>query len=190
MTDKELFISILKDNCKDRMNVEQVIEYLENSTDFFDAPASSKYHLNCRGGLLKHSLNVYHTLSNLCELYYEEVNKASLTIVALFHDLCKVNFYKLSTRNIKTPLGWTQEPYYIVDDQLPLGHGEKSVIMLQRLFSLTEEEILAIRWHMNGFDSAVKGGDYALATAANGKYNKLITLTQCADMISAQILEN
>ena len=186
---KQKFIQILKDNCSNRFDIDEIIKKLEE-TDFFIAPASTKYHLSERGGLVQHSLNVYETLSNLCELYHEDYNKHdSIAIVALFHDLCKANFYKESSKNVKTTFGWTTEQCYVVDDQFPLGHGEKSVIMTQRLFSLTDEEIIAIRWHMNGFDSAVKGGDYSLASAASGKYAKLLTLLQCADMISSQILE-
>lgn len=189
---KQKFIQILKDNCSNRFDVDEVIKKLEE-TDFFIAPASTKYHLSERGGLVQHSLNVYETLLCLSELYDTEssppIKHDSIAIVALFHDLCKANFYKESSRNVKTTFGWTTEQCYVVDDQFPLGHGEKSVIMTQRLFSLTDEEIIAIRWHMNGFDSAVKGGDYSLATAASGKHARLLTLLQCADMISSQILE-
>ena len=188
MSNKERFISILKETCAGR-NVDSLIEYLEQSTDFFDAPASTKFHLCERGGLLQHSLNVYDTLSALCELYYEDCSKDTIAIVSLLHDICKANFYKQEMKNVKTALGWTTQPTYVVDDQLPLGHGEKSVIMiLSSGFKLKENEMLAIRWHMSGFDAAIKGGEYALSSAYSK--TKLIALLQAADIICANALES
>lgn len=88
----------------------------------------------------------------------------SIIVCGLGHDLCKANFYKVETRNAKNEAGeWVQVPYYTVDDQLPYGHGEKSVYILSRFIELTEAEAMAIRWHMGGFDDAVKGGSYALS---------------------------
>ena len=187
-SDKKEFIKILKETCSDRFDVNSMINYLEKETDFFTAPASTKFHLNEKGGLLKHSLNVYHNLSNLCELYYEDCSKDTMAIVALFHDLCKTGYYKQSTKSVKGPFGWTDEIVYTVDDDLPLGHGEKSVIMLlSKGIYLSREEMLAIRWHMSGFDSAVKGGD--LSSSKANSMTKLLCLLQSADMISTYISE-
>lgn len=188
MTNKERFISILKSSVTSR-DINSLIQYLEESTDFFDAPASTKFHLCEKGGLLQHSLNVYDTLSALCELYAESISKETIAIVSLLHDLCKANFYKQEMKNVKTSMGWTTQPVYIVEDQLPLGHGEKSVMMiLSAGFKLTAEEMLAIRWHMSGFDNAVKGGEYALSSAYSK--TKLVALLQAADIICANALEN
>ena len=187
MTNKERFDSILIDRCYNRFNVPEFIKYLETKTDFYTAPASTRYHLNCEGGLLKHSLNVYETLDNMCTLYGEEIDKSSIAICGLLHDLCKVNFYKQELKNVKVNGHWTTQLGYCVDDSFPIGHGEKSVIMLQRHMKLTDEEIASIRWHMGGFDSAVRGGDMSANQAAD-KY-KLVTLLQVADLISSRILE-
>ena len=188
MTNKERFIDILKTQANDR-NINSLISYLENQTDFFDAPASTKFHLSERGGLLQHSLNVYDALSALCAIFDESISQSSIAITALLHDLCKANFYKQEMKNVKTSLGWTTQPVYVVNDELPLGHGEKSVIMILNAgIKLTDEEMLAIRWHMSGFDNAVKGGEYALSNAYS--HSKLVALLQAADIICANALES
>lgn len=191
MLEKEIneFKEILKETCSHRFKVEEILDWLKNSTDFFEAPASTKFHLNEKGGLLKHSLNVYHNLSNLCELYYEDCPKDTITITALFHDLCKINYYKQSIKSVKGKFGWSDEVVYTIDDDLPLGHGEKSVIiLLSKGISLTKEEMLAIRWHMGGFDSSTKGGDQSSSKA--NSIAKLLSLLQSADIISTFITEN
>lgn len=187
MTNKERFIDILNTYCKDRFDVNEFVNYLTTETDFFEAPASTKFHLSERGGLLQHSLHVYDTLSNLCELYYDTCDKSSIAICGLLHDICKTNFYKTEMKNVKTAFGWTSQPAYVIDDKFPVGHGEKSVIMLQRHIDLTNDEILAIRWHMNGFDCAVKGGEMAYSKAT--QVCKLLTMLETADLISSRILE-
>lgn len=147
MDNKELIIKLLKET--NRPGIDKLISYLE-STDFFEAPASSKYHLCEEGGLSKHSLNVYFNLLKMAENKYSE---DSLKIVSLLHDICKINMYKKSVKKIQNKEGkWISTQTYMVDDDLPLGHGEKSVMLLQRFISLTEEEMLAIRWHMGGFE--------------------------------------
>lgn len=144
---KEEFINLLK-NTK-REGIEDLIDYLENKTDFFKAPASTKYHLAKEGGLLEHSLNVYKRLSS-----HLGHSNPTVAIVALLHDICKTNYYSTSTRNVKNEKGlWEQVPYYTVNDQFPLGHGEKSVIIIQRYIDLTLEEMMAIRWHMGGYEA-------------------------------------
>lgn len=187
-SNKKEFIKILKETCSDRFDVNDMINYLENQTDFFTAPASTKFHLSEQGGLLKHSLNVYYNLSTLCEIYYEDCPKDTIAIVALFHDLCKTNYYKSEVKNVKCSYGWSTQTIYNVEDDLPLGHGEKSVIMLlSKGINLSKEEMLAIRWHMSGFDSAVKGGD--LSSSKANSMTKLLCLLQSADMISTYITE-
>lgn len=188
MTNKEEFCQILRTACKDRFDVEKIINLLETKTDFFVAPASTKYHLAVEGGLCKHSLDVYHTLDNLCELYDSSIPKSSIAICGLFHDLCKANFYKKDYRNVKINNAWTTQSCYTIDDKIPLGHGEKSVILLLQMhIDLTLPEVLAIRWHMGGFDNATKGGDYAQNSALN--MTSLVGLLQAADIISASVIE-
>lgn len=188
MTDREIFKNILQENCKDRFNVDEFIKWLEDRTDFFDAPASSKFHLSERGGLVKHSINVYETLRDICELYADEIPLDSIAICGLLHDICKTNFYSIENKNVKNNQGyWVTKQQYIIDDQFPIGHGEKSVIILQQHFKLKRDEIIAIRWHMNGFDFAVKGGEPAYAKASNSC--KLLSLLEIADLLSTRILE-
>ena len=93
----------------------------------------------------------------------ENINHESIAIVALFHDVCKCCTYKVEMRNVKENGEWVQKPYYVIDDQLPYGHGEKSVYMISGFMKLTREEALAINWHMGGFDSRVLGGFYGLS---------------------------
>lgn len=184
---KERFIELCKTNITTR-NVKPLLDAI-SKTDFFIAPCSTKYHLNYRGGLCEHSLNVYDVLCNLCTSFGVNVQEhiETITIISLFHDYCKANFYKPDLKTVKVNNQWVQQSCYTIDDMLPLGHGEKSVILLQQSISLTNEEMLAIRWHMSGFDNAVKGGDYALNTAYH--MSIFVTLLQCADLISSNILE-
>ena len=151
MTNKEKYISILSKV----PNTERLIEWLA-TTDFFTAPASTKYHGAYEGGLVEHSLNVYEQL--LMSENAGWFGKESIIKVALLHDICKANFYAVDYRNAKIDGKWGQVPFYTVTDDFPYGHGEKSVLLASRFLRLSEEEIMAIRWHMGAFDEAVKGG--------------------------------
>ena len=137
---KEEFINLLKQIHREGM--EALIEFLERS-DFFEAPASTRFHGCHKGGLLEHSMKVYEILKTKTE------DSDSVKIIALLHDICKVNYYKTDYRNAKNEQGvWEKVPYYTVDDLIPYGHGEKSVMMLSEFIKLTPEERYAIRWHM------------------------------------------
>ncbi len=185
---KTTFIMLAKDDIK-REGIDSLLSWLE-TTDFFSAPASSKYHLSEEGGLCAHSLNVYERLVRLCESEYGEdgYNKESVAIIGLFHDLCKTNTYKVEMRNVKEDGVWVQKPYFTVDDNLPYGHGEKSVYMLSGFIKLTREEAMAINWHMGGFDLRVQGGSYDY----NKAFNKfpLALLAHLADMQATFLDEN
>lgn len=141
-----------------REGADRLFAYLE-STDFFSAPASTRYHGNYEGGLCQHSLNVYDCLCDILarprmqEVYGIRYSDESIAIAALLHDLCKVNFYKTSFRNAKNEQGkWEQVPYYTIEDNLPYGHGEKSVYVISAYMRLTRDEAFAIRYHM-GFSA-------------------------------------
>lgn len=145
------------------------------TTDFYYAPASTRFHGNHEGGLLEHSLNVYDALKDLVKQFPEiAVSEETIAISALFHDLCKAN-------------QWHKEPFYKAEDQFPVGHGEKSVIILLRHMKLTDEEIYAIRWHMSGFDSAVKGGDFGCSKAYD--VCPFAVLLHLADMEATYLME-
>lgn len=208
---KQAFISIVRENIS-RPGIDKLLAYLD-FTDFFIAPCSTKFHLNVKGGLCEHSLNVYKALLDLYSAYlikdnalpdsafvlaYDEVLPKTnnvddhsiietLTIISLFHDLCKANYYKQEMKSVKVGNSWTQQPAYVTDDQLPLGHGEKSVILLEKFIDLSAEEMLAIRWHMAGFDNAVKGGEWSLSTAM--QKTKLVAALQLADQIATYFME-
>lgn len=180
-----------------REGIVNLIEYLENDTDFFIAPSSSKYHGAYKGGLLEHSLSVYKNLVKLHLMYKNEISIDSIIICGLLHDLCKTNFYCESVHSVKrkNPNGsfayhpngkniWDEEKYYDFNDTFPMGHGEKSVFIIMRFIPLTNEEIAAIRWHMMGYDDSTRGyeGNLALTNALE-KY-PIISLIHCADLLS------
>lgn len=148
---KKEIISILQEI--KRPGIENLIDWLCKN-DYFTAPASTMYHSNYEGGLAQHSLNVYRILKDKVKHYGFDVNNESVAICGLLHDLCKVNFYKIGTRNKKneTTGKWEQVPFYKVEDQVPLGHGEKSIIILNSFIRLTIDEMYAIRAHMGGYE--------------------------------------
>ena len=160
MTNREKFIDIFTTHIH-REGASDLLAYLMGAnSDFFTAPASTRYHLACEGGLVDHSIHVYECLKD-----YLDRNKVknefglsysdeTIAIVSLLHDLCKVNVYRVSTRNVKDPATgqWKQVPYYEFDDNLPYGHGEKSVYVISGFMRLTREEAFAIRYHM-GFSN-------------------------------------
>lgn len=161
---KEEFINIYKNNIKREGSI-KLLEWLE-STDFFVAPASTKFHCACENGLLMHSLNVYKVLKNR---YFDENEDSleSFTICSLLHDICKIQFYKVSKRNVKNEVtgAWEQVPFYQVEDMFPYGHGEKSVFLIERFMRLKTQEAMAIRWHMGGFDETARAGGFSISLA-------------------------
>lgn len=155
MTKKEEFITIFNENIK-REGADKLLEYLMSpQSDFFYAPASTRFHGSYEGGLLEHSINVYHCLKyyldreRVKETYNLNYSDESIAIVSLLHDLCKVNCYVKGTRNVKDKAGvWQQVPTYEYNDDMPYGHGEKSVYIISGFMKLTREEAFAIRYHM------------------------------------------
>ncbi len=135
-------------NKVNRPGMAELMDFLEKS-DYYEAPASTKYHGAYKGGLIEHSYNVYEILKGKIEYHKMNVSEDTLILVTLLHDLCKVNFYKTDFRNVKNAKGeWEKVPYYTIEDTIPYGHGEKSVMMLTEYIKLTNEEKYAIRWHM------------------------------------------
>ena len=190
MSKKEEFIEIYNKYIK-REGAEKLLAWLE-STDFFTCPASTRFHSNFEGGLVSHCVNVYNRLVSLVKNEYGEnyqsvVSDESLAIMGLLHDVCKVNTYVTEYRNVKVDGEWTKQPYFAVQDELPYGHGEKSVYMLCGFIKLTREEAMAINWHMSGFDMRVKGGSYGISDA----YYQfpVAVLLAMADMIASYLDE-
>ena len=176
---KEKFIQLLRKT--NREGIEDLINFIEEKTDFFTAPASTRFHGSHEGGLLEHSMKVYEILdykikNNVIDLHVPE---DTIIIVSLLHDICKVNFYKVDYRNAKNARGeWEKVPYYTIDDTIPYGHGEKSVMMLTEYIKLTSEEKYSIRWHM-GFSEPKEV--YSSLGAAYKKY-PLALLVNEADL--------
>lgn len=172
MTAREEFISIFRESIQ-REGAEKLLEYLDSpASDFFTAPASTRYHGSREGGLCEHSLNVYKCLRRylarpeVAEEYGMTYSEETVAIVALLHDICKVNCYKVSQRNVKGADGkWQSVPYYEFDDRLPYGHGEKSVYIAGGYMRLTREEAFAIRFHM-GFSTEMDARNVGAAFAA------------------------
>ena len=153
---KEEFYNIFYDNVE-REGAEELLAYLEK-TDFFTAPASGRRHSNFEGGLCLHSLKVYKRFLKLLQNEYQDkwtevVSPESVAIIALLHDVCKVNTYSVDFRNVKVDGQWVQKPYFKYNDSLPYGHGEKSVYMISGFMKLTRDEAMAINWHMGAFDA-------------------------------------
>ena len=165
---KEEFINIYNKYIK-RDGGKELLEFLEKS-DFFVAPASTQFHSNFQGGLCEHSLNVYNRFLKMIKLeygdnYQEKVSDETIAICGLLHDVCKVDTFKSDVRNKKIDGNWVQVPCYTVEDNLPYGHGEKSVYIISGFMRLTREEAMIINWHMGGFDARVKGGGFCLSDA-------------------------
>ena len=159
MTSKERFIELYRTYIH-RYGSEKLLECLmSRSSDFFEAPASTRFHGAYKGGLVDHSLNVYECLKDYLErprvreIYgLDSVSEESIAIVALLHDICKVNVYRPSKRNVKVDGQWQSVDTFEFHDDLPYGHGEKSVYMITGFMRLTRDESFAIRYHM-GFSS-------------------------------------
>ena len=161
---KQKFIEYYQANIH-REGADRLLEWLQ-TTDFFTAPASTRYHCACPSGLVQHSVNVYEVMM---EKHFDpETDSAeSFALCALLHDVCKAQFYKISTRNVKNEKTgqWEKVPYYTIEDAFPYGHGEKSVFLIERFVRLKPAEATAIRWHMGGSDDAARGGNFSISVA-------------------------
>ena len=186
-----------------RPGVDKLMKYIQGS-DFYTAPASTKFHLSCEGGLLQHSLNVLDALRGLLSWrsvesgggYWEylvagklagSAPEDSVIIVALLHDICKTYFYGTSTRNVKNEKTgkWEKQPYYTVDDKMPLGHGPKSAMIIKEYMELTTPELYAI-WHHMGMT-----GDQINDNAVGSSFEKypLALALHTADMMASRLME-
>lgn len=151
-TIKEEFIEIYQNNIT-RDGSDKLLDYICQS-DFFQAPASARYHSSYDGGLAQHSINVYYCLSDYMarervrQTYGLNCSDETIAVVSLLHDLCKIGCYKAGVRNVKENGVWKQVPTYNFDDPMPYGHGEKSVYIINGYMRLSREEAFAIRYHM------------------------------------------
>lgn len=163
MNRKEDFIRIFTSHIH-RPGADKLLEWLEE-TDFFTAPASTKFHGNYEGGLCEHSVNVYEELVRLLKAYPEvRVTAETASITTLLHDLCKIGCYKTEYRNVKVDGHWMQRPVYVFEEDFCYGgHGSKSVYLAQKYMNLTDQEAVAINCHMGPWDRSPN--DYSLGNA-------------------------
>ena len=193
---KNRIIELLRATERDR--VDRVIDYLVNKSDYFTAPASIAFHGNYSGGLAEHSLNVYNVamrvktaMVDMKPELADRIPDESIAIVALLHDLCKTNVYKVERKNRKVNGRWEEYDGYGVDySKFPLGHGEKSVIMLLTLgFPLTRDEMLAIRWHMAAWELAFQSSEAKSNLNVAKEQCPLLAVLQAADGLASALLE-
>lgn len=172
----------------EREGVKELLDWLE-TTDFYTAPCSTRFHLSREGGLLEHSMNVYQCLKVNADRLMPEISLDSLLICGQLHDICKADFYTQEMRNVKENGVWVQKPYYTVKDQFPYGHGEKSALLINRFIKLKPAEFMAIRWHMGGFTPGIQ--DYSLSQAMSEAFKAypLAVLLHMADMEASYIME-
>lgn len=171
-----------------------LLQWLEVN-GFFEAPASTKYHGNYAGGLVEHSNHVFKRLLKLAsdedarlDRMTTEYTADTLATVALLHDVCKIDAYKIEKKNQSQPDGsWQAVDQYTYTNAFPAGHGEKSIIQIMRFMQLSDDEILAIRWHMGSFDYAVKGGSHDMNNAFNEC--ELAAMLHIADMMATHLDE-
>lgn len=182
-----------------RPGMDKLLAYIRKS-DFYKAPASTKYHLSCEGGLLQHSLNVLDALRGILlptpdgEFCYrvagnvvDIIPQDSVIIIALLHDICKTYFYTTSWRNAKNEQTgkWEKVPFFTVKDRMPLGHGDKSVMIIKQYIGLTIPEIYAI-WHHMGFTD---NADFQTVTNAIDQF-PIIWAMHTADMMASRFMED
>ena len=193
MNPKKEFIAIFKEHIH-RDGADKLLEYLMSErSDFFTAPASTKFHGDYDMGLVTHSVNVYHCLKDylarvrcLSE-YNMNYSDETIALVALLHDVCKINCYHKYLRNVKNEEGvWEQVAAFNFEDPEPFGHGEKSVFLISKFLRLTNEEAYAIRFHM-GFSE--EKCQYKSLGEAMEKYPIVLALHE-ADLEASKLLED
>lgn len=173
-----------------REGVDKLLAFIQKS-DFYTAPASTRFHGAKEGGLLEHSLNVFDCLmakknNPVWNGFLSEISEDSYVISALLHDLCKTYYYTIEMRNKKDDSGkWVQVPFYTVEDKIPYGHGEKSVMMIEEYIRLLPVERYAIRWHMGAYSGQQ---DWNTFGAAMEKYPLVLALHE-ADMEASHLIE-
>lgn len=190
MSNREQFIKIMEQ--VERPGVDKLLAWLEG-TDFYSAPASTRFHGSYSGGLVYHTLNVVYELRELVKFYeVEGIPKESIIIVALAHDFCKINTYEETMVNVppqRSETGkWEQQLGYKKNEPLKLGHGAKSLSILQDFITLEDYEKEAIFWHMGAYDTSVLASIHDLYDVF--EENKLAFLLHMADMVATYITES
>ena len=186
MSLKEEIIKRLRST--EREGIEDLIKYMEEY-DYFTAPASTKYHSNFEGGLALHSHNVVNLLLRKKELFKLDVTDAECIIAGYLHDLCKMNMYVKNlkiAKDAKTQSKWVGIKSYGIEEALPIGHAEKSLLIASRFIKLTPNEIMMIRWHMGLPED--NGGKRAMEKCV--EFQRAVAAIVTADYEASMILEN
>lgn len=191
---REQFLAIARNDIH-RQGIDNLLKYLEES-DFFVAPASTKYHGCYEGGLVQHCIDVYNALHDELAFIYGDnylavYSEETIAIVSLFHDLCKIGRYVAGTRNVKDPVTkqWHEEPTYFYNDQaMEMGHGAASVYTVQKFIDLDDFEAQAIFWHMGAYDIS----NYMSLNGLGSAYEKntLAFALHRADMMATYVTDN
>jgi hypothetical protein len=165
-----------------RFHIDSLINWLME-TDFFKAPASTRqdYHAAHEGGLAEHSLNVYKAFEAKAKQYKIDIKPSQRIISSLCHDFCKINIYK--ENELKNGDVSDSKPY-VVEDDFPLGHGEKSIYLASYHVQLVPNEALLIRWHMGGFDPQWENYEHKVAEACPAIY-----AFQAADLEASKYMD-
>jgi len=172
-----------------RAGKEKFMEYLE-STDFFQAPASTMFHGAYEKGLIHHSLSVLDIARELNETFDLNFEPETIAICTLFHDVCKANYYVKEIRNKKIDGKWHEVEVWGVKEQLPLGHGEKSLYIISKYMQLSDQEALAIRWHLGASEPGTHFNyPTGFAQRQAFKENKLVALVHVADMSASYLID-
>lgn len=191
---REQFLAIARNDIH-RQGIDNLLKYLEES-DFFVAPASTKYHGCYEGGLVQHCIDVYNALHDELAFIYGDnylavYSEETIAIVSLFHDLCKIGRYVAGTRNVKDSVTkqWHEEPTYFYNDQaMEMGHGAASVYTVQKFIDLNDFEAQAIFWHMGAYDIS----NYMSLNGLGSAYEKntLAFALHRADMMATYVIDN
>lgn len=191
---KQIIIRLLRTTIQTadrRKGMHDLVEHIEHGTDFFEAPASTKHHSAYVGGLAEHSLNVYNTMLKLDGVFGMDTPDDQIIITALLHDVCKTNYYVQEQAWRKDDRGkWESYTRWGVKDLLPLGHGEKSLYIINKFIHLLDAEAAAIRWHMGAWTEGVTSG-HSIGKAYNAAVDKypLVTLLATADNLATHLIE-
>lgn len=190
-----------------RDGLDKLLAWLE-TTDFYTAPASTRFHLSVEGGLCQHSLNVFHAMVRFANIYWGKdpdsedaiyngpntevdgaFNMENIAVVALFHDICKANCYVKDFKNVKVNGQWQQQEYWRWEEQFVYGHGTKSVYIIQQYMRLYIDEAQAIRFHMGGKEDQLSS-NYERGFAEVFDHSKFAVMLYMADNWATFIDEN
>lgn len=199
---KKQFAQILLD-VLEPFEYESIMGFLAKA-DFFTAPASTRFHLSVEGGLCQHSLNVYTSAMQIDTAFNSGASRRSIAITSLLHDICKAGVYRKELKNAKIydkaviegrpkhaikhdkkgDFVWDLKEIYVFDDPWPFGHGSKSAYIVNSLMDLTDEEALAIRYHMGPYEEGDKD-----RCSKVFEQSKLALLIHFADMYASKVVE-